>query len=246
MGVDMYLNILLPVLNEEKRLKRGVINTINYFSKIGYADYELTIIDNGSEDHTRDIALKLKEKYQQVNYIRLEEKGVGIAFRTGVLQNKAEIVGYMDIDLSTDISHISDMIRIFQKNKKIDMVNASRLNKKSNTIGRKWYRMITSYGLSFVLKLFLHMKATDAICGFKFFRKQAIEKLISSFDSNEKGWFYVIELLLRAERSNLSIFELPVKWEDDYNTTVHVWKLIKNYMRNIFILRRKFKKEGIL
>ena len=126
------------------------------------------------------------------------------------------------------------------------MVNASRLNKKSNTIGRKWYRMITSYGLSFVLKLFLHMKATDAICGFKFFRKQAIEKLISSFDSNEKGWFYVIELLLRAERSNLSIFELPVKWEDDYNTTVHVWKLIKNYMRNIFILRRKFKKEGIL
>ena len=90
------------------------------------------------------------------------------------------------------------------------------------------------------------MKATDAICGFKFFRKQAIEKLISSFNSNEKGWFYVIELLLRAERSNLSIFELPVKWEDDYNTTVHVWKLIKNYMRNIFILRKKLKKEGIL
>lgn len=242
----MYLNILLPVLNEEKRLKKGVINTINYLKKIEYDDYELTIIDNGSEDQTRDIALKLKEKYQQVNYIRLEEKGVGIAFRTGILQNKAEIVGYMDIDLSTDISHISDVIHIFQKNENIDMVNASRLNKNSNTIGRKWYRMLTSYGLSFVLKLFLHMKATDAICGFKFFRKQAIEKLISSFNSNEKGWFYVIELLLRAERSNLSIFELPVKWEDDYNTTVHVWKLIKNYMRNIFILRKKLKKEGIL
>ncbi|HJF40621.1 MAG TPA: glycosyltransferase [[Clostridium] spiroforme] len=242
----MYINILLPVLNEEKRLEKGVVNTIHFLNSIHYNDYQLTIVDNGSSDQTSKIAMRLTENYNFVKYIRLEEKGVGIAVQTGVNENKSDIVGYMDIDLSTDIRHLEDIIKIFSQRPDIDIINGSRLNKNSNTVGRKWYRNITSKGLSFVLKLFLHMKATDAICGFKFFRKDAIDNLIKYADSEEKGWFYVIELLLRAERMNYKILELPVHWEDDYNTTVHVWKLIKNYMKNIFRLRKKFKKEQIL
>lgn len=242
----MYLNILLPVLNEEKRLEKGVLNTVAYFESVGYTDYQLTIVDNGSTDETVSIATRLVDEQKRVKYLRLEEKGVGIAFRKGVQDNRADIVGYMDIDLSTDVSHLMDVINMFKEHSEIDIINASRLNRNSNTVGRKWYRMFTSHGLTYMLKIFLHLRASDAICGFKFFRKEVAENLVKNANASEKGWFYVIEVLLRAERTDYNINELPVRWKDDYNTTVHVWKLVKNYIKNIFVLRKQFKKEHIL
>ena len=241
----MFLNILLPVYNEEKRLQHGVIGTIDYLQSIGFSDYIVTIVDNGSTDKTSVIAKELEKTYDNVNYLQLSEQGVGVAFKKGVEHNDCEIVGYMDIDLSTDVHHLKDVITIFKSHPEIDMINGSRLNKKSDTNGRKWYRNITSHGLTFMLKIFLKLKASDSICGFKFFRKEVIEKLITQ-TSHNNGWFYVIEILLRAEKQNYTIYEMPVRWTDDYNTTVHVFKLIRNYVSNIFRLRKLFKKEHLL
>ena len=53
----------------------------------------------------------------------------------------------------------------------------------------------------------------------------------------------MIEFLLRAERDNMNILDLPVKWQEDYNSTVHVWKTITNYLKNIARLQRDFRKE---
>ncbi len=238
-----YLNIILPVYNEHLRLEAGVRGTVNYFNSIQEKDYELTIVDNASTDDTQTIARRLSEEYPNVQYIRLNEKGVGVAFRAGIKANSAPIVGYMDIDLSTDVKHLSEMLELFRTRAEIDMVNASRWNKQSDTTGRKWYRNITSFGLTMLLKLGLKMRATDAICGFKFFRKETVETLIAQTSDVEDGWFYIIELLLRAERNNIAIYELPVRWKDDYNSTVQVGKVISNYCTQIIRLRKTFRLE---
>lgn len=240
-----FINILLPVYNEELRLTRGVEGIINYCRSVDYNDYIITILDNASVDRTQILGRQIADSYPQVKYLRIEEKGVGAALRKGVEENKYEIVGYMDIDLSTDISHLSNVIDIFSRDASVDIVNGSRLSSKSETTGRKWYRNITSWGLTILLKITLKMKASDSICGFKFFRKPVIEELMREA-GKENGWFYVIELLLRAERGKYKIYELPVRWQDDYNTTVHVFKLIKNYIVNIYYLRKKFKQENLL
>ncbi len=231
----MRINILFPVLNEQLRLEKGILNTIEYLDKNTDCYYEITIVDNGSEDQTANISKRLCQKYNHVKYIRTIERGVGLAFREGVKQNTCEIIGYMDVDLSTDIKHLKEVIEIFTKEESVGIVNGSRFNKKSITIGRKWYRNLTSWGLTLLLKLFLQMKATDSICGFKFFRKEIAEKLVAN-SSDEKGWFYIIELLLRAEKRKIKIVELPVIWKDDYNTKVKIFKLIKNYLTQIIRL----------
>ena len=240
----MFLNILLPVYNEERRLERGVAGTIAYMESIGYTDYMITIEDNASADSTEKIAKELCERYPQVHYDRLEIKGVGAAFRSGVAHNTCDIVGYMDIDLSTDVRHLKQVIGSFKKYPELDMVNGSRWSKKSDTQGRKWYRNLSSYGLTFMLKVFLKMKASDSICGFKFFRKDYVEELIEE-SGDEAGWFFLIELLLRGERKHAHIAELPVRWQDDYDSKVDYVKVIRNYLSNICRLRRQFKKEGI-
>lgn len=239
-----YLNILFPVYNEEMRLENGIRKTIQYMDHIFLGNYVLTIVDNASVDKTMEISRALCDEFEQVKYLRLEEKGVGVAFRRGVAENESSIVGYMDVDLSTDLKHLQQVIDIFRKNTMVDMVNGSRWNRNSDTRGRKWYRSITSNGLTVLLKIILGLKATDSICGFKFFRKESAERLIHEAGEDENGWFYIIELLLRAERNNMKIVELPVHWEDDYNTTVKVFALIKNYCIQIIRLRKKFINES--
>lgn len=238
------INLLFPVLNERLRLQNGIEKTISYLRKNVKIPYTLTILDNGSDDETPDIGKALEAKYQEVTYVRLSERGVGIAFREGIRLNRSDIVGYMDIDLSTDLKYLGRTIKLFQKNPHLQYVNGSRFNKKSDTKGRKWYRKITSMGLVFLLKSIFHMRATDALCGFTFLRKEAAEQLVGEC-SNDNGWFYTVEFLLRAERDGMSIYEMPVEWQEDYNTTVKVFKTIKNYLIQIHRLRKAFREESI-
>ncbi len=237
------INILFPVLNERLRLKNGIDRTVAYVRKNLTIPYKITILDNGSDDETPDIGRQLAEKYPEVSYVRVGERGVGVAFRRGISLNECALVGYMDIDLSTDIKHLGQAVSLFQENPKLQYVNGSRFSKASDTKGRKWYRKITSMGLIILLKAFFHMKATDAVCGFTFLRREAAEKLVAAC-GNDNGWFYTIEFLLRAERMGMCIYDMPVEWQEDYNTTVKMWKTIKNYLIQMKRLHREFRMES--
>ena len=235
----MMLTIIFPVLNERLRLESGITRTVEYLENISFSDYEIIIVDNGSEDETPKIAEVLCRKYEQVQYERINIRGVGAAFRRGVELSRGEVVGYMDIDLSTSIKHLGEAIHIFKNRPEVEYINGSRFAKESDTRGRKWYRKITSQGLLILLKLFLRMKSTDAICGFTFVRRETALSLVEGC-SQDNGWFYMIEFLLRAEKRGVKILDYPVEWQEDYNTTVKVFKTVCNYLVQIARLFREF------
>lgn len=235
----MMLSIIFPVLNERLRLESGITRTVEYLEKIDFSDYEIIIVDNGSEDETPEIAAGLCEKYNKVSYERISVRGVGAAFRRGVALSRGEIVGYMDIDLSTNIKHLGEAIHIFETRPEIAYINGSRFARESDTRGRKWYRRITSQGLLILLKVFLRMKSTDAICGFTFVRRETALSLVEGC-SQDNGWFYMIEFLLRAEKRGVNVLDYPVEWQEDYNTTVKVFKTVCNYLVQIARLFREF------
>lgn len=239
---ELSIQLLFPVLNERLRLQSGIDRTMAYLKENVSIPYQLMILDNGSEDETPEIGRALAEKYPEVSYVRIEERGVGAAFRKGIELNECALAGYMDIDLSTDLKYLGRTIELFQERPELEYVNGSRFSKESDTRGRKWYRRITSMGLVFLLKAVFHMKATDAVCGFTFLRKETAERLAAA-SGNDNGWFYTIEFLLRAERMGVVIYDMPVEWREDYNTTVKVWKTIKNYLVQIYRLRRTFREE---
>ena len=236
------INLLFPVLNERLRLQKGIETTIAYVREHVKIPCRLTILDNGSEDETPEIGKKLEEAYPEVTYVRVGERGVGVAFRKGIELNDCDIVGYMDIDLSTDLKYLGKTIEMFQQDPELQYVNGTRFSKESDTKGRKWYRKITSMGLVFLLKTIFHMKATDALCGFTFLRREEAEQLVAE-SSQDNGWFYTVEFLLRAERDGMKICDMPVEWQEDYNTTVKVFKTIKNYIIQIHRLRKALKSE---
>lgn len=235
----MMFTIIFPVLNERLRLESGITRTVEYLEKIHFQEYEIIIVDNGSEDETPGIAKALCKKYPRVRYERIAVRGVGAAFRKGVEVSRGDIVGYMDIDLSTNIRHLGEAIHIFETRDEVEYINGSRFAKKSDTKGRRWYRKLTSQGLLILLKGILKMKSTDAICGFTFVRRKTAISLIRGC-SQDNGWFYMIEFLLRAEKRGVMVLDFPVEWQEDYNTTVKIFKTVCNYLVQIARLYREF------
>lgn len=228
----MRLTIIFPVLNERLRLESGITRTVAYLASIAFDDYEIWIVDNGSEDETPHIAATLCARYPRVHYERIEVRGVGAAFRRGLELSSGQLVGYMDIDLSTNIRHLGEALEIFASKPEVQYINGSRFADASDTRGRKWYRRLTSQGLLILLKVFLRMKSTDAICGFTFLRRQTALSLAEAC-SQDNGWFYMIEFLLRAEKRGVQVLDYPVEWQEDYNTKVKLFRTVCSYLVQI-------------
>lgn len=117
--------IIFPVLNERLRLESGVTRTVEYLRKIAFEDYEIIIVDNGSEDETPQIAEMLCQKYETVRYERINVRGVGAAFRRGVELSHGDVVGYMDIDLSTNIKHLGEAIHLLKHSLRSNTLTAA-------------------------------------------------------------------------------------------------------------------------
>ena len=107
------LQIVLPVLNEEISFKKNVLRLYKIISN-SLTEYEwtITIVNNGSIDRTIEIAYKLSNKYSEISFSKLELKGRGRAIRTEWMKKTTMINCYMDIDLSTDISSLPEMIEL--------------------------------------------------------------------------------------------------------------------------------------
>lgn len=236
---------MIPVLNEEKQLEKNIHQILSYLKNTKLEGvYQLTIADNGSTDSTSQIGQNLQKEFPNlIYYIRLKERGVGIAFRESIRRNKEDIIGYMDLDLATDLSHLSEVLDCFHQGEKI--VTGSRLLKDSKVIGRKPIRELTSRGLNFILKLCLRVHFTDAMCGFKFYQREIAEQLVRECSKNH-GWFYCAEMMIRAEWDGIQIHELPVIWRDDPNSKVKIAKLSMNYLEEIWKLfweKKKIRKN---
>lgn len=146
----------------------------------------------------------------------------------------------MDLDLATDINHLHDVIRhlVYQG---YDITYGSRLLKGSQVIGRKFIREITSRALSKILKAYTNTKIIDTTCGFKFLKSTRLKQLIKNGSTSDK-WFFHTELLLVAEAMNLKLKAIPVKWVDDPNSKVKIFKLACEYLKAMKVLKPKIIK----
>ncbi|MCX8178886.1 MAG: glycosyltransferase family 2 protein [Candidatus Aenigmarchaeota archaeon] len=231
----MKVCVTLPVYNEQEQLESSALKVLEICKK-NYKDFEILIADNASTDATLDIAKKLSKEYKQIKYIHLPQKGRGRALKTAWQSTDADIMCYMDIDLSTDLKHLKELTDAIEKG--YDISFGSRHLKESE-LERSFKRDVLSKGYNFLLKLFLNVDFKDAQCGFKAINKKVATELLPKISDNE--WFFDTELLVKGQRFGYKLKEIPVKWTEDKGSTVKIWKTVSNYMKNIFRLRKELK-----
>lgn len=236
------VDIIIPVYNEENKLEI-CINKLRMFLKNNRFpyNYQIVIANNASTDSTLEIAKKLSKTYKEVDYIHLDKKGRGRALRKAWLQSKADIVSYMDVDLSTGLEAFPKMINAVAHG--YDISTGTRLVKKSKT-DRSIKREILSIGYNLFLKSIIFNKFSDAQCGFKAVRKDVVNKIVPMIKSNE--WFFDTELLTLGEKKGYKIKEIPITWEENSDSRVHIIGTVWEYIRNVLRLRIDLLKKGLL
>lgn len=238
------LEIVVPVLNEEDTLERQIEIIRTFLARSGLAnqfDVTLTVSDNGSTDTTPAIARRLAAA-GQIKYIRLEKRGVGLALKTAWGESTADYIGYMDLDLATDLKHLAEVATALTR-PDIAVVYGTRLNRKSQVIGRSLVREVVSRIFNFILRTYLGVSISDGMCGFKFLKRRYLTLLLENGAVSD-GWFFCSELVVIAEWLGLGLYELPVKWTDDPNSKAKIAKLAREYLAAMTVLRRR--KRAIL
>jgi glycosyltransferase involved in cell wall biosynthesis len=240
------VDFVLPVYNEEMDLVPSVEKLIEFLS-IEYQNISFTwrivIVDNGSRDKTLSVANMLSAKFSSVKVVSLPEKGRGRAIKYAWLNSDSKILSYMDVDLSTSLYHIVDLVHsIYFED--YDCSIGTRLNLESHVSGRSLFRTILSKGYVLLIKLLFRSKLSDFQCGFKAFRSDVAKNLLPLIDDN--FFFFDTELLLIAEKNKLKIKEIPVKWDDDPDSRVDVLRTICQDLCGLFRLRLSINRKRIL
>ncbi len=228
------VEILLPVLNEQKVLESSV-RTLHAFLSDNLTDYSwrITIADNGSTDDTFGIAQRLEGELNGVAALHIPEAGRGRALSLGWLASDADVLAYMDIDLSTDLGafpELVDMIAVLGD----DVVAGSRLGRGSETT-RSLKREVLSRGFVFLINTMFSTRLRDTQCGFKAISRRCARRLLPLVE--DTGWFWDTELLLLASKGGWKVSFVPVRWVEDTDSRVKLGKTVLRDLKGLVRMR---------
>ena len=231
-SLNTKVDIVIPVLNEQEQLEASVLALRTFLQEACPYRWRIVVADNGSKDRTPNICQDLKARFPgEVDFERLEQRGRGRALRTAWLNSDADVLCYMDVDLSTNLRALPPMLAALIHSD-YDLGTGSRLMHGA-IVTRQWKREVISRVYNLIIRLMFWHRFRDAQCGFKAITREAAHKLIPQVKDNE--WFFDSELLLKAERQGYRIFEVPVEWIEDLGSTVNIaktaWQDLKGLVR---------------
>ncbi len=230
------IDIVIPVYNEAIDLERSVRTLDAYLSAALPYSYRVTIADNASKDGTWLIAQGLASTMPHVTVVHLDQKGRGRALKQVWLASDADVVAYMDVDLSTDLAAVLPLVAPLVSGHS-DVAIGTRLARTSRVV-RGPKREFISRCYNLVLRTALQASFSDAQCGFKAMRRDVAQELLPLIE--DTNWFFDTELLVLAQRADLRIHEVPVDWTDDPGTTVDIVATATEDLRGVMRLIRGF------
>ena len=232
------VDVVIPCYNEAPVLRTSAERTLALFAGHPQYGWRLVIADNGSDDGTGEIARELEAQHEQVRALALTIKGRGRALHAAWLGSDADVVTYMDVDLSTDLAHLPELVEMVAGGG-CDVATGSRLTRQSQT-RRSLKREVISRGYVLLIRAFFpRLHISDAQCGFKALSRRAVELVVPA--TSDPKWFFDTELLIAAHQAGLRIGELPVRWVEDPDTKVRILSTALEDIRGL--LRMRFRRR---
>ncbi|KLL12312.1 MULTISPECIES: glycosyltransferase [Protofrankia] len=229
------VEVVVPVYNEQEALDGSIRRLHDYLTRRFPFGWRITIADNASTDTTPVVARRLAGEFDRVRVARLEAKGRGRALRAAWSSSDADVVAYMDVDLSSGLEAFLPLVAPLLSGHS-DVAIGSRLVRGSRVV-RGPKREIISRCYNSMLRVAFHTSFRDAQCGFKAVRADVARALLPAVENDH--WFFDTELLLLAERNGLRIHEVPVDWTDDPDSRVDVVATAMEDIRGMIRVARR-------
>lgn len=211
------LSIVIPCYNEEKNLKRGVLDEVNDFLKKQTFTWEVLLCNDASTDDSLELITKYSQSHPGFSVLNLAHGGKPSAVWGGIQKAKYPLVLFTDMDQSTPLKEV---LKLLPYSSKYDVVIGSR------GISREGFSLLRKIGgpvfLAFRRSILLH-DITDTQCGFKMFKTEVAKKLFPNLqffkDKSAKiGWrvsSFDVELLFMAQKWGHKIKEVVVDWRNE-------------------------------
>lgn len=238
---QLSVDLVIPILNEAHVLKKSVETLFSFLRSSLRYRWRIVIVDNGSTDGTQNVAKELVAAHPEVQFLRLLQKGRGRALRHAWLRSTADMVCYMDVDLSTKLDHVPELLDAIVHDG-YDVATGSRLMRESRTT-RSLKREIISRIYNILVKAVLFTRFSDAQCGFKALSRKAVEEIVPQI--KDQAWFFDTEMLVLAEKQGYRIKDVPVVWIEDDDSRVKIIQTGWEDIKGVFRLRRQLWSEAL-
>ena len=239
------IKVILPAYNEEKALPSIFNFFIGVLEKGIQQDFKIFLINDGSRDHTEEVARGFLDKLPLSIISHKENMGLGLAIKTG-FEAAAKEYNEQDIIvvLDADNTHSPGIINIMADKigEGYDIVIASRYNKEGREIGLSFYRRLTSKIANLLLKAFFPIDGVkDYTCGFRAYGSSIIKKGLDKYGENfirEKGFVCMAEILLKLNSLGAKTSEVPLVLRYDLKTGKSKMKILKTIAGYLSLIAR--------
>jgi dolichyl-phosphate beta-glucosyltransferase len=225
------ISIVIPVYNEEKRIRSFLLSVIDYLSRKDFS-CEVVIVDDGSSDTTIPIVKSLVDEMLPGKYKIVQlpvNAGKGAAIRKGMLESGGEYIFFLDADGSTSIHEIDNFMSHF--NGECEIYIATRAVKHKAPFKRKFF----GYGYIYLANLVLQLEVADITCGFKCYKRACAQEIFSRQKLN--NWSFDAEDIFIARKYGYMIKEIPVTWKHTSGSKVKVAKNVLVCGLDLFRIR---------
>lgn len=244
MANEIYLSVIIPAYNEEKRIVK-TLRLISSFLKEQPYSYEIIAVNDGSRDNTASVIHDLSNEIPNLILIdRKKNMGKGYTVREGMLGANGKIRLFTDADNSTDISHFEKMRSMFDAG--FEVVIGTRDSKDAigatQAVKQPWVKRLMGNMGNLFIQIMAVPGIWDTQAGFKAFRDFAAKEIFSKAKINR--WAFDIEALALAKRLGYKIGIIPLNWVNDPDSHVSLMGYVKTLFDTIKIrwnlMRKKY------
>lgn len=193
------LSLVMPAFNEEAGIVESVAEAHESLAGLGY-QFEILVIDDGSEDRTAELVAALREARPEVRLIRhYTNRGYGAALRTGFEAARYDLVAFTDADAQFFLEDLEDLVVLTRE---CHVAVGHRANRQD-----PWRRKFFSRVYNQLVRWFLDTGVRDCDCALKVFRRESLGQILPE----SRGFFVNAEMLFKARRLKWEIAEVPVR-----------------------------------
>lgn len=236
-NLNPFLSIIIPAHNEENRLPRTLEQVFAFLKQQSFAS-EVIVVENGSRDHTYEIAQSFSKQHENLRVIQNDWRGKGLAIQRGVKEAKGDYIFFCDADLSMPVEEISKFIPPQLPN--VDIAIASREAPGAVRYNEPYYRHLTGRVFNTLIRLLVLPNLQDTQCGFKCFRAQVARDIFRY--QTLTGWAFDVELLYIAGHHGYKIIEIPIDWYFNDDSKISIFRDSLRMFLDLLLIRRNARR----